>query len=251
MSTVDKALNLLNIFTESRPEAGLGELARLAGYDKATTRRFLVALGNQGFVEQNPATKRYRLGAAPLRLARVREATFPVSDLVLPTLNALRDETTETAHFSLATGDSMATMLIAPSPRANRVNLEDGERLPLHCTASGIAWLAFAPTPVVRRVLSKPLAGKTAQTVTDPDRLQTLLDSAHTNGYAVADQSYEDEVHGIAAPVFDGSGLAIGAIAVATPTSRITAETSDLITRAVQQAAADITLALGGRASAA
>jgi IclR family transcriptional regulator, acetate operon repressor len=237
---------LLDLFSEAMPESGLSELARLAGYDKATTRRFLISLGNHGYVEQDPETKKYRLGAALLRLAHVRETTFPVTDLVLPLLNGLRDETGETTHFSLAAGNSMATMMIAESPRANRVSLETGERLPLHCTASGIAWLAFAPEKTVQRLLAKPLKAQTKHSEIDPTRLRELIGAARECGIAVADQSYEDEVHGIAAPVFDHNAQASGAIAVATPVSRITPETSRQIKAAVYKAALDITKALGG-----
>jgi len=244
---VDRALVLLDFFSETLPETGLSELARLAGYDKATTRRFLISLATHGYVEQDPETKKYRLGAALLRLAHVRETTFPVTNLVLPLLNGLRDETSETAHFSLVTGNSMATMMIAESPRANRVSLEVGERLPLHCTASGIAWLAFAPEKYVQRLLAKPLKAQTTHSETNPTRLIELIDAARQCGIAVADQSYEDEVHGIAAPVFDHNAQASGAIAVATPVSRITPETSRQIEGAVYRAALDITKALGGR----
>jgi IclR family transcriptional regulator, acetate operon repressor len=247
MSTVDKALKLLDLFTESRPEAGLGELARMAGYDKATARRFLVALGNQGFIEQDTESRKYRLGAALLRLARVREATFPTAEIVQPVLNALRDETSETAHFSLATGNCMATMLVAESPRANRVSLEDSEPLPFHCTASGIAWLAFAPTATVRKILSKPLQVPTRLTITDPAGLQALIDQARQQGLAIADQTYEDDVHGIASPVFDARTAPIGAIAVATPVSRVTRETSLQIRQAVHRAGLEITRMLGGK----
>ena len=247
LSTVDRALTLLDLFSESRPESGLSELARLAGYDKATTRRFLVALGNHGYVEQDPESRKYRLGAALLRLANVRETTFPVTDLVLPILNRLRDSTAETAHFSLVAGNSMATVMIAESPRANRVSLEQGERLPLHSTASGIAWLAFAPDKTVQRILAKPLKPLTSKTETDPERLRKQIETARVNGFAVADQSHEDDVHGIAAPVFNANAHASGAIAVATPASRVTPETAQQIQMAVHQAALEITNVLGGK----
>jgi IclR family transcriptional regulator, acetate operon repressor len=247
VSTVDRALKLMDFFSETRPEAGLSELARLAGYDKATTRRFLVSLTSHGYVEQDPESKKYHLGATLLRLAHVRETTYPVTDLVQPVLNNLRDQTNETAHFSLAAGTCMATLMIAESARANRVSLEDGERLPFHCTASGIAWLAFAPDKVVQRILSKPLKAQTGQSETNPERLLALIEDARSSGVAIADQSYEDEVHGIAAPVFDANARASGSIAVATPVSRITPEISRQIKKAVYGAAVDITRALGGQ----
>ena len=79
MSTVVKALSLLDHFDASIPEVGLVDMARLSGLDKATARRLLVALGKKGFVEQDPVTRRYRLGAALVRLARIRETASGTS----------------------------------------------------------------------------------------------------------------------------------------------------------------------------
>jgi len=49
----------------------------MAKRDKATTYRHLQALEETGLIEQNPMTKRYRLGPAILQLAQTREATVP------------------------------------------------------------------------------------------------------------------------------------------------------------------------------
>ncbi|MDH3988514.1 MAG: helix-turn-helix domain-containing protein, partial [Gammaproteobacteria bacterium] len=134
VQTVDKALGLLGFFSEQRPSIGLSDLARLAEFNKATTHRFLVALEKHGFVEQDASTKAYRLGSGLLRLARVREATIPVSAVVQPILEDLVARTGETAHFSLYAGHSLATVGLVESAMANRVMLEKGEAIPLHAT---------------------------------------------------------------------------------------------------------------------
>ena len=113
MRTVDKALTLLDYFSDRRPAIGLSELARLAGMDKATVHRMATALANHGFLEQDPLTKSYRLGAGILRLARLREACFPVEAIIEPILKALSEETGETAHASLLAGMKLATVGVA------------------------------------------------------------------------------------------------------------------------------------------
>ncbi|MDP7586137.1 MAG: helix-turn-helix domain-containing protein, partial [Verrucomicrobiota bacterium] len=61
-------MKLLDFFSERHPAIGLSEMARLAGCDKATTRRLLLALERSGMVEQLLESRKYRLGVAPLRL---------------------------------------------------------------------------------------------------------------------------------------------------------------------------------------
>lgn len=245
MGTVDKALELLNYFSERNPEIGLSEIARRSGYDKATTRRLLVSMERQGVVEQDPGSRKYRLGAALIRLARVREATHPLESVVTGVLERIVERTGETAHFSLLAGSALATVGMKESPRANRVSLEYGERLPLHATASGLAFLAFAPDAQVNRVLGRDLRAHTERTITDPQALREMIKTVRHSGIAISDQGYEADVFGMAAPVFDGSGFAKGAVAVATPKSRITEDVEAINREALRDAAIELTRALG------
>lgn len=246
MQTVEKALYLLDFFDDKHPELGLSGLARLAGMDKATTHRMLTALARAGMVEQQPATRLYRLGATILRLARIREATFPVTALLQPILEALAAETGETAHASLQAGPSLANVGVVESPRSSRVFVEPGLKLPLHATASGNAFLAFSDPAFVEHVLAQPLAAITPDTITDPAALRERLAIARRDGFAHVDQGFEAEVYGIAAPLFGPDGNPVGAIAVATPTHRMTGELSGKIARAVMAAAVTASRAMGG-----
>jgi DNA-binding IclR family transcriptional regulator len=247
-SAAAKALSLLSYFTERDPEWGLSDLARRAGLDKATVYRMLVVLTGAGLVEQRSDTKLYRLGAEILRLARIRESAFPVATIIEPVLTRLTAETGETAHASLLSGTSLLTIGISESPKATRVSLVAGEVLSLHSTASGIATLAFSPPDLAARVLQGELRRFTDQTLTDAAAIRGRVEQARADGFSEADQTHEDDVHGIAAPLFDSGGLACGAVAVATPTHRITDESRAGIARRVVAAAVEITGKIGGRA---
>src|SRR5262245_29418752 len=113
MQTVDKAMKLLGCFSVAVPELGLSELARVAAFDKAATRRLLVALANHGFIEQDARTRRYRLGPAFLRFARILETTRPLASTVQGALEDLMRATSETAHASLLSGDRLTTIGVA------------------------------------------------------------------------------------------------------------------------------------------
>ena len=247
MRTVEKALRLLDFFTDKRTEIGLSELAKLSGIDKATVLRMLSDMAECGFVEQKVDDKKWRLGAGVLRLARLREAAQPVSRVLNPILEKLAEQTGETAHASLMSGRDLANIGVVEPPRANRVYIEPGLVLPLHATASGLAVTAFLRPEQRERVLSRKLTAVTGQTPTSRDRLAELVGLAHHRGYAVADQTYETEVYGLALPIFGPDGFACGALAVATPASRMTEALEAQIVAALAPAAAEATQGLGGR----
>lgn len=247
MSTVGKAIRLMFLFTERTPELGLTELARGAGFDKATTRRLLMSLAEHGLIEHNPMSRRYRLGSGLLGLARIRESTFPLAKVAEPILKELAGETGETVHLTELAGSAMITLLAIESERANRVSLGIGEQLPLHCTAPGIAVLAFGGSEAVNRLLVPPFRRYTAHTLVDLADIEAQIKQARRVGFAIGDRGYEDDVFGMAAPIFDSGARAVAAVGTATPFSRVTDRLVEHHSRAVRGAARSITLALGGR----
>jgi len=247
MLTIDKAIRLLDFFDESRPEIGLSEMARISGLEKATTHRLLTCLAGHGLLEQHPGTRAYRLGVGLLRLARIREATFPVETVIQPFLASLTERTEETSHLSLLTGATLSTIGVAESARSNRVFIETGLRLPLHATASGLAFLAASSDETADRLLPADLE-KTANAATPAiNEVRDQISQTRKRGFAIADQTFEAEVYGIAVALWGPDAQANGAVAVATPISRMNDDKRRMVATALQEAAGEITRALGGR----
>lgn len=247
--TVKNAFALLGLFSVNSPELGLSEIKRVAGLDKATTHRLLTVLRETGMLEQHPLSRLYRLGPEILHLARVREATFPFSVLAQPILEELAEITGETAHCSLYTKDALAVIASVESKKANRVSMRGSESLPLHATAAGIAYLAFAPDTVVKAAKKSQFQHFTSNTCKNAADLQKLTTEARRNGYAIVDKAFEEDVFGIAAPIFGASKLAIGALAVATPCHRLNSELEQLVIKSVTASAKDLSRRLGAERS--
>jgi len=246
VGTVDKALKLLNFFTIEQPEIGLSELARLASYDKATTRRLLVVLAAHGFLEQDPNTRTYRLGAAPVRFARIREACFPLSQTAIPVIQDLARQTGETVHLSEFSAGSLITVHVEPSIHANRVNIDPGQVVPLHSTASGIAYLAFCGEEYDQLIGTGPLAAHTSHTITDRRKLEEAVRATARRGYSVGDQGFEEGVFSVAAPVMGPDGRAVATLSVASPLLRINKDIKARHGAAVMTAAQAISARLYG-----
>jgi IclR family acetate operon transcriptional repressor len=247
MKTIDKSLWLLSFFTPETPELRLSELARAAGIDKVTTMRVMASLAQGGLIERHPETKKYRLGAGFLRFARIREATFPVITLLQPILDALAQTTGETSHACLVSGNSLTTVAVGDSQRAIRVFVDPVQTLPVHATASGLVFLAFSDGPRADAILAKTKTTRfTQHTETDLDGLQHTLAKVRADGFAVSARTFESDVTGIAAPVFDWHGKVFATVATACMASRLTPELQDRIAAEVIRAAARATAALGG-----
>ena len=248
MSTVGKAVSLLELFTLREPEIGLSDLARRAGLDKATARRLLMALANHRLIEQEPQSRRYRLGAGLSRLARIRDAHFPFVRLAAPAIRELSLETGETVHLSEFSAGALLTVHVDLSLKANRVNVDVGQVLPLHGTASGIAFLAASKPETVSAYLEKPLEAFTAHTMTTAAALSKAIALAAARGYSRSAQGYEEGVHSIGAAILGADGQPIGTLAVASPVSRVDDATAASQGDAAVRAARLISARLTGEA---
>ncbi|NNE53524.1 MAG: IclR family transcriptional regulator [Sulfitobacter sp.] len=247
MGTITKALDLLTHFSAARPEIGLSQFVRLSGRDKATVHRHLTELEANGFLDQNRASRAYRLGPALLRLAAVREAASPTRDLLRPIVTDLAESVGELAHASLLQSDGLSSVCHAdPRLHGTQVHFDEAEILPLHATASGLAVLAFADPELAERVLSRPLSCFTDRTIVDSGRLMRMIEEVRQTGFSQLIGTFDDEVASQAAPVFGAEDSVIGAIAVAVPAVRAPQDRLQQITSDLCRAARAASRSLGG-----
>jgi DNA-binding IclR family transcriptional regulator len=237
MGTVGKALDLLDLFSRVEPQLGLSQLARASGLNKATCHRLLTELESRGLLEQTGPAREYRLGPAVLRLSALREAAVPTREAVMPVLRRLAEATGETAHLSHLVAGRLTTLAYAYASRPGvKVMMEDADILPFHATASGAAVLAFG-SETETLVAAAP----------DPEALRTRIRSTLAKGYAETLSTFEKDVHSLAVPLYDATGICTGALAVAAAAPRMTPALHDTITRELARSGAEITRLWGGQ----
>jgi len=222
MKTVDKALAVLDQFSLEHTELGLSELSRMAGLDKAATRRLLLAMAKHGFIEQVAETRKYRLGHGFLRLARIREATVPLTRAAQEVTDWLTAQAGETAHVSIPGATGMTTVAHKLPNRGHVVNIIPAQVLLFHATSSGLAWLAFASAETVDAVLSRRREKMTEATVTSVTELRKCLAQIRAQGYAQTRDTFEVGVSSLAMPFYQDGAEPAGAVALALPTSDLT-----------------------------
>lgn len=220
MGTISKALALLDTLSLMEEDAGLTEIAQACSLDKATTRRFLVELERHGFVEQLPQSRKYRIGSAPVRLGRIREARYPFLRTAAPFVRQLADLVHETVHLSEFSGGRLSTVHVEECTRAHRVFVAVGVVLPFHATASGLAFISSCPTEDVEVALSAPLPRYTDHTPREPDAFRRAIEETRANGFSVNRQGYEAGVISVSAAIGAPGARPIGCVTIAAPLVR-------------------------------
>lgn len=225
VGSVEKAFRVLEAFTPTKKSFNLTELAAETGMNKSAAQRFTHSLEHLGYLVKDPVTKRYQLSVRLLERSAAYISSNPLIGRATPYLLHLSKETDETVSLSVL--DESDIIFISRFINRNMIHTDvvNGTRLPGYCTAPGIAILAHLP----RERAIKLMAGTerkqfTSFTTTDLDTLVAKLDRTVQQGYAIAVSEIFLGDISIAAPVFDVDGSPIGAINIAVPEARYSAE---------------------------
>lgn len=242
---VQRALILLQRVAESREGAGVRELARSLGYNPSAVQKNLDALLSQGFVSQDPDTRRYHLGLAAIRVGLAGLARLDVRHVGRPHLEALAEATGETAMLGVRHEDVVIYIDKALVPAEMRVDVILGARRPFNCTAVGKVLLAFLPDEDFERLAeADAFVSATPHSITEPEALRRELVRVRDQGYAIDREEFHLGWMCVAAPVRNHDGAVAAAVTIAGPAQRVD-QALETVTRQVVKYAGHISAALG------
>jgi DNA-binding IclR family transcriptional regulator len=226
VTSVDRALSLLQAFTVAAPTRTLSELAEHTHQYKSTVLRMMASLEHADLVRRH-ADGRFTLGPAVARLNAVHSSSFSLGDVVQPVLVDLVAATRESAAFHVQQGEQDLCLYRIDSPQPVRDHLHAGDVQPLARSAAGRVMLAYAGANSVDG--AKGRASSRAARV----RREQML---------VADGDIVPELAAIAAPVFSPDGSLAGVLQVTMPSVRFQPTVAPRVAAAARQ----ITTRIGG-----
>lgn len=215
-SSLARAVRILESFTADEPELTVTEVARRSGLHLATASRLVGQLVEHGLLGRGPG-REVRIGFRMWELAARAAPTRSLRDAAMPYLEDLHAVVGHHAQLSVLDGEDVV-FLERLSARDAVVNYSRiAGRLPLHISSSGVVLLAYGLPALQARVLGHPLVGRTAATVTDPERLAALLGQVRRQGYALLAGHVHPDATGVAVPVRDALGVVVAALSVIVP----------------------------------
>jgi DNA-binding IclR family transcriptional regulator len=219
---IDKAFNVLRVLSQTDHDADLAALAEQTSLPKSTLVRILSTLKLHNAVQQDPKTRRYRLGWGLIHLGKSAERQFDLERIVRPYLEQLSKESGETASLAILEGMRAIYLAQELSDSIIRGVPPIGAELELHCTAVGKVLLTSFSDDLFDALISEyGLPRATEKTIDNSEQLRNEIAAIATRGYALDDEEAERGGRCIAAPILDNSGNVVAAISITGPTSRI------------------------------
>ncbi|MCJ8501236.1 IclR family transcriptional regulator [Desulfatitalea alkaliphila] len=246
IQSVDRALQILNLFSHRVPVLGVTEISRAVGLSKGTVHGLIRTLLQQGFLQQDSATRKYRLGLKIYELGIIWAGTLEINQKSAGPMNQLAKETLLECRLAIWDGDSMViTSTVHPRARAVLPH-QFGPRVHAYCSAIGKAVLAFMDDAQVERYLKRTqFTAFTPNTVTDRQQLLEDLVQTRQRGYAFDREEAVQGLSCIGAPIYQRSGQVAGALSVSGGTQRVMGDKMEGFALALMNTAAEISRYMG------
>jgi DNA-binding IclR family transcriptional regulator len=226
VAAVNRALSIVNAIAQASGPLTLADLSRETGFYKSTLLRLIISLETAAYVARL-RDGRYTLGPTAFRLGHAYERLLKLDQHVLPVLNDLAQDGTESPSFHVRQDKETRVCLFRVNSNHSTLDrVAAGDVLPLRQGAAGQILLAFDAEP--------------------GEKFENLRQEMWVASYGERDPICA----GIAAPVFGADNSLAGALSLSGPRERFTKDAVETMRRKVLLGAATITGALGGNTDA-
>lgn len=246
-TTITKVCRVLGEF-RSRPSMGVTDIARRTDLLPSDVHRILTSLESCGYIEQDPQTKRYRLGCGLLKLSLTTCERMSLREAGKPLLKRISDQLDATAHMAMFDGRELEIFLVEQIDRPGRTLFRPRLGLPSgpHCTALGKTILASMDDEVIRSAVEKNgLPRMTTHTITDRGQLEREFARIRQQGYGIDREECVEGACCIGAPVRDGNGAVVASISASMLAHQFYRWDEARLGSLMKQAAAELSAAIG------
>lgn len=198
------------------------QLAQRVGLSQPTTHRLLRSLMEEGMVEQDLLSKRYRLSIEFFALAAKAGNTGNLRDLVRPSLLRLSASLGDSLFLLARSGFDAICLDRSEGPYPIRTFTGDiGGRVALGVGQGSLAILAFLPEDERETVIAYNLPRLKDFHLYDEVFLRSEVENVRRLGYAARNTGALPGMAGLAVPILDRNGRAVAALSVATISDRL------------------------------
>ena len=246
IQSVNRALDILFLYTNTKPRLGITEISKMLGLTKPTVHGLVQTLTKRGFLNQDAETRKYSLGLKIHELGSILSGTLKINQVGEVPAYRLANSTNHMVRIAIwDQNEILVTFNGIPGHQAAKYQ-QLGPRVPAYCSASGKAVLSKLPQEKISKYLEETtLTPFTQKTITKTARLMKELEKARNKGYAEDHEEYLSGLSCISSAIFDRSGSPYAAISVSGGIEFFSNPNLDDIAQKMIETAAEISRSMG------
>ena len=219
--TVGKAIGVLDQVAAFGRPVRFSEVLAESDFPKPTLYRFIQSLTNQGMLVYDADRQTYAPGLRLLRLAHSAWAVSSLAPVARPFLDALSAQTGEAVHLAQIDNGQVLFIDKRHADAGYETLAQAGQVAPAYCTGVGKVILAFMSEEHRERALQQQaFHSYTDATYTSAETLIKELAVIRKDGVAYDREEHQSGIISIAAPIMTARNRVVGAMSIATSTSR-------------------------------
>lgn len=245
VQSIDRAVAILECFSENKRELKLSEIANKLDLNKSTVHGLLNTLKYHGFIDQDEITQRYRLGTRFIVYGDLVVNSIDITNIAYPLIEKICEKIEETVHIAMLDGSDVVYIEKKECNKSIKTSTKIGARIPAYFTADGKIILSYLEREKLKRLLPRNIRQLTPNTITDKHKLLDALAEMKDIGYAI---DLEETVQGlvcVAAPIFGHTGNVKYSLSVTGPTVRMTENKIKEYINIIKEAANEISCRIG------
>jgi IclR family transcriptional regulator, acetate operon repressor len=239
VKSADRAFDILEYVAEAAEPPSFSRMLADLGIPRSSLFHLLNNLLARGYLAQDPATDRYRLGEQVRQLAK-KISGPPLATVAASFLRQLTGELNETSGFYLRIGDTVEAIASTTSNQALAYTMKVGERAPLYAVSSGkIALTRMSSGELDDYLRNVKFESVTPTTINSKRALREHLASVRQDGFGYSHEEFTPGITGIATAV-EHDGRFFGALNLAVPTARYNQDRDIVFRRQLLAAASSL-----------
>jgi DNA-binding IclR family transcriptional regulator len=221
IQSIERAAAILRLLSGRARRLGVVDLSGELGLSKGTVHGLLRTLQHVGFVEQDPETGKYQLGAALLHMGSSYLDGNELRTRALNWSDSLAARTQEAVRIGTLHEGQVLIVHHVFRPDDSLQTLDVGSLLPVHATALGKVLLAHHPYLLDDMAADGGLTSFTDATICDRERLTRELQRVRERGWASDIGELSPGQVSLAAPIMDRTGITVGSMGIFGPPERL------------------------------
>lgn len=248
IGSLQRAIEILELFDLNQRELGVTEIARAMDLPKSTAAGLIFTLDQNGYLSQDPVTRKYSLGYKLVERAGIFLDQMDLRKVAEPVLESLRDQVNESVNLAIRDGQFVIYIARMQGDNMLRMRSEVGKREMVHSTALGKALLSQLTDNELDDFISNcTFESFTKKTITDPDQFVSEIQKTNNRGFALDDEENEMGGRCVAAAVTDYLGKVVAAVSLSAPVQRFPTEKIDEYGALVKSAGDSISIQIGSK----
>jgi DNA-binding IclR family transcriptional regulator len=215
--TVDRAVAILRqLGAASAAGVRLKDLQDSTGLSRPTVHRILTSLARHGMVEQDAATRRYRLGREMAVLGWSVHSPLPdLRELCQEPMQQIAERTGDAVFLFIRSASDAVCIDVKLGSYPIKALVDDiGTRRPLCIGGGGLAILACLDEEAEEAVYDAVRGRLRDYPNVSEKALRAAVRQARSNGYALSDGYVLPELRGLGMALRDPAGVAVGALSI-------------------------------------